>query len=173
MTGLHLETAEPFMEAATICSCNVESVHVTRRRMNVCVLRHNLAGHQAFGIQLRLQAISFNGLWHIFPCMHPSLNSDFSQQLLVDCFVVKARARVLQLSVITSWELSILPPSMQTADKEIWMSWCGDIHYSSESRVDALYHRHSFVGGDNLWTSVPILCTDNLIRYPFDNEIHN
>ena len=32
MTGLHLETAEPFMEAATICSCNVESVHVTRRR---------------------------------------------------------------------------------------------------------------------------------------------
>ena len=121
MTGLHLETAEPFMEAATICSCNVESVHVTRRRMNVCVLRHNLAGHQAFGIQLRLQAISFNGLWHIFPCMQlvlPSFNSDFSQKL-VDCFVVKARARVLQLAVITSRELSILPPSMQTADKEI------------------------------------------------------
>ena len=32
MTGLHLETAEPFMEAATICSSNVESVDVTRRR---------------------------------------------------------------------------------------------------------------------------------------------
>ena len=30
MTGLHLETAEPFMEAATIC--NVESVDVTRLR---------------------------------------------------------------------------------------------------------------------------------------------
>ena len=87
--------------------------------MNVCVLRHHLAGHQACGAQLQL---SFNGLRHIFPCMQlglPSLNSDFSQQLLVDCFVVKARARVLQLSVITSWELSILPPSMQTADKEI------------------------------------------------------
>ena len=34
MTGLHLETAEPFMEAATICSSNVEveSVDVTRLR---------------------------------------------------------------------------------------------------------------------------------------------
>ena len=34
MTGLHLETAEPFMEAATICSCSVEveSVDVTRLR---------------------------------------------------------------------------------------------------------------------------------------------
>ena len=30
MTRLHLETAEPFMEAATIC--NVESVDVTRLR---------------------------------------------------------------------------------------------------------------------------------------------
>ena len=30
MTGLHLETAEPFMEAATIC--NVGSVDVTRLR---------------------------------------------------------------------------------------------------------------------------------------------
>ena len=57
----------------------------------MCVLRHHLAGHQACGAQLRLQAISFNGLWHIFPCMQlglPSFNSDFSQQL-VDCFVVK------------------------------------------------------------------------------------
>ena len=34
MTGLHVETAEPFMEAATICSCSVEveSVDVTRLR---------------------------------------------------------------------------------------------------------------------------------------------
>ena len=129
---------------------------------------------------------SFNGLVHLFPCMHlgpPSFNSELSQKL-VDCLVVKARPRVLQLEVITSRELSILHPSIcrllirkyECLDVETFT-----IHYYSESRVDVLYHMHSFVVGDSLGTSVPIFCRDTLfmcfgfayILHPFDNEIHN
>ena len=87
--------------------------------MNVCVLRHHLAGHQAFGAQLRLLDIALTVFGTYFHVLGPPyFNSELSQKL-VDCLVVKARPRVATRSHYVPGAFN--PPSvnMQTADKEI------------------------------------------------------
>ena len=152
--------------------------------MNVCADTSSSWARGLWGTTLT-SSYSFNGLWHIFSCIGSSV---FKLWVIPEAgwllIVVKARPRVLQLEVITSRELSILHPSIcrllirkyECLDVETFT-----IHYYSESRVDVLYHMHSFVVGDSLGTSVPIFCRDTLfmcfgfayILHPFDNEIHN
>ena len=155
-----------------------------RLRLNECVCAETSSSWApGFWGTTSTSRYSFNGLWHVFPCIGSSV---FKLWVIPEAgwllIVVKARPRVLQLEVITSRELSILHPSIcrllirkyECLDVETFT-----IHYS-ESRVDALYHMHSLVGGDSLWKSVPIFCRDNLfmcydfayILHPFDNEIN-
>ena len=117
MTGLHLETAEPLwkLPPSSVPVLRVLMwLDADRRGLNECVCAET-SSSWAPGLwdTTSTSGYSFNGLWHLFPCIGSSV---FQLWVIPEAgwllIVVKARPRVLQLEVITSRELSILHPSI-------------------------------------------------------------